>query len=77
MIELLLEKGADPNKTYRHWNAIMQAIEYRDLPLLHLLVKKGGGADLTQHDETGQTVLEMVDSGWPEAMQFLLDNARP
>ncbi|CAK44604.1 uncharacterized protein An03g03050 [Aspergillus niger] len=77
MVELLLEKGADPNKTYRNWNAVMQAIEYRDLPLLHLLVKKGGGADLTQHDETGQTVLEMVNSGWPEAMQFLLDNARP
>ncbi|GKZ34467.1 hypothetical protein AbraIFM66950_004742 [Aspergillus brasiliensis] len=76
MTELLLEKGADPNKTYRNWNAIMQAIEYRDLPLLHLLVSKGGGADLTQRDETGQTVLEMVDSGWPEAMQFLLDHAR-
>ncbi|OJK04283.1 hypothetical protein ASPACDRAFT_19809 [Aspergillus aculeatus ATCC 16872] len=78
MVELLLEKGADPNKTYRDWNAIMQAIEYRDLHLLHLLVQKGGGADLTQHDDAGRTVLEMADaSGWSEATQFLLDHARP
>ncbi|OJJ65487.1 hypothetical protein ASPBRDRAFT_565125 [Aspergillus brasiliensis CBS 101740] len=68
MVELLLKKGADPNKAYRNGNAIMQAIEYRELPLLHLLVKKGGGVDLTQQDETGQTFLEMVDSRWPEAM---------
>ncbi|KAF7595480.1 hypothetical protein BBP40_005816 [Aspergillus hancockii] len=76
-IELLLEKGADPNKTYRDWNAIMQAIENRDLRLLHVLVEKGGGVDLDQKDETGKTVLEMVDaSGWGEAKQLLLANAR-
>ncbi|KAE8379031.1 ankyrin repeat-containing domain protein [Aspergillus bertholletiae] len=78
MIELLLEKGADPNKTYREWNAIMQAIENRDLRLLRLLIEKGGGVDLEQKDETGKTVMEMVDaSGWSEARQLLLDNARP
>ncbi|KAK1149218.1 hypothetical protein N8T08_006438 [Aspergillus melleus] len=77
MIELLLEKGADPNKTYRDWNAIMQAIENRDLKLLQVLVEKGGGVDLGQKDETGQTVLEMVDSsGWKEAMDLLLKSAR-
>lgn len=77
MIELLLEKGADPNKTYRDWNAIMQAIENRDIKLLHVLVEQGGGVDLGQKDETGQTVLEMVDSsGWKEATDLLLKNAR-
>lgn len=77
MIELLLERGADPNKTYRDWNAIMQAIENRDMKLLHLLVEKGGGVDLGQKDEAGQTVLEMVDSSdWKEAMDLLLKNAR-
>ncbi|KAE8150866.1 ankyrin repeat-containing domain protein [Aspergillus avenaceus] len=42
MIELLLEKGADPNQTYRDWNAVMQAIENRDLQLLRLLIENGG-----------------------------------
>lgn len=45
MIELLLEKGADPNKCYRDWNAVMQAIEDRDLRLLQLLIEKGGPVD--------------------------------
>ncbi|KAJ5907332.1 hypothetical protein N7495_000014 [Penicillium taxi] len=77
MIELLLAKGADPNKCYRDWNAIMQAIEDRDIRLLQLLVEKGGQADLTKKDETGQTVLEMADnSGWQDGTQLLLKNSR-
>ncbi|KAB8229623.1 ankyrin repeat domain-containing protein [Aspergillus alliaceus] len=77
MIELLLEKGADPNKTYRDWNAVMQAIENRDLRLLRVLIEKGGGVDLGKRDETGKTVMEMVNaSGWSEATQLLLDNER-
>ncbi|KAJ5102566.1 hypothetical protein N7532_003095 [Penicillium argentinense] len=77
MIELLLEKGADPNKCYRDWNAIMQAIENRDLRLLKLLIEKSGPADLIQKDETGTTVLEMAEtSGWPEGLQLLLENSR-
>ncbi|OGM48651.1 ankyrin repeat-containing protein [Aspergillus bombycis] len=77
MIELLLEKGADPNETYREWNAVMEAIENRDLGLLQLLVEKGGGVDLEKRDETGKSVMQMVDaSGWSEATQLLLDNAR-
>ncbi|KNG84794.1 ankyrin repeat-containing protein [Aspergillus nomiae NRRL 13137] len=77
MIELLLEKGADPNITYREWNAVMEAIENRDLRLLQLLAEKGGGVDLEKQDETGKTVMQMVDaSGWSEATQLLLDNAR-
>jgi ankyrin repeat protein len=77
MIELLLEKGADPNKCYRDWNAIMQAIENRDLKLLGLLIEKGGSVDLEKTDETGQTVLGMAEaSGWPEGVQLLIDNSR-
>ncbi|KAJ5876299.1 uncharacterized protein N7529_001883 [Penicillium soppii] len=77
MIELLLEKGADPNKCYRDWNAIMQAIEDRDLKLLRLLIEKGGSVDLERKDETGQTVLDMAEaSGWPEGVRLLIDNSR-
>lgn len=77
MIELLLDRGADPNKCYREWNAIMQAIEDRDLRLMRLLIEKGGLVDLTQRDETGQTVLDMANSsGWLEGTEILLQNAR-
>ena len=77
MIELLLGRGADINKCYRDWNAIMQAIEDRDLRLLQLLIEKGGLVDVTQKDETGTTVLEMANSsGWPEGTELLLKNAR-
>mgnify|MGYP001658153620 CR=1 FL=1 len=77
MIELLLERGADPNKCYRDWNAIMQAIEDRDLRLLQLLIEKGGRADLAQKDEMGKTVLDMANSsGWLEGTELLLNNAR-
>ena len=56
----------------------MQAIENRDLRLLRLLIAKGGAVDLVQHDETGQTVLEMAEaSGWSEGIQLLLENTRP
>lgn len=72
MISLLLSKGADPNKCYRGWNAIMQAIEDRDLALLQLLVEKGGKVDFTQKDETGRTVLDMVEGdGWEEGREVL------
>ncbi|KAJ6184781.1 hypothetical protein N7519_006082 [Penicillium mononematosum] len=77
MIELLLERGADPNKCYRNWNAIMQAIEDRDIRLLQLLIEKGGQVDLTLKDETGTTVLDMANSsGWQEGTKLLLKNAR-
>ncbi|KAJ6182513.1 hypothetical protein N7485_001155 [Penicillium canescens] len=77
MIELLLEKGADPNKCYRDWNAIMQAFEDRDPRLLQLLIEKGGRVDLAQKDEMGKTVLDMANSsGWLEGTELLLNNAR-
>ncbi|CAI7658716.1 unnamed protein product, partial [Penicillium glandicola] len=76
MIELLLERGADPNKCYRDWNAIMQAIEDRDMRLLQLLIEKGGLVDLGQKDETGTTILDMANSsGWVEGTDVLLKNA--
>ncbi|KAJ6111644.1 hypothetical protein N7523_007705 [Penicillium sp. IBT 18751x] len=76
MIKLLLDKGADPNTCYRDWNAIMQAIENRDLRLLQLLIEGGGPVDLAQKDETGQTVLDMAESsGWLEGTQLLMENS--
>ncbi|KAJ5295274.1 hypothetical protein PENANT_c001G04745 [Penicillium antarcticum] len=77
MVELLLERGADPNKCYRDWNAIMQSLEDRDLRLLQLLIDKGGLVDLSQKDETGTSVLDMANSsGWLEGTELLLKNAR-
>ncbi|KAL4916771.1 ankyrin repeat-containing domain protein [Aspergillus aurantiobrunneus] len=77
MIELLLSKGADPNKCYRGWNAIMQAVEDRDLGLLSLLTEKGGPVDFDVKDETGRTVLDMVEAdGWTEGREILVRAGR-
>jgi ankyrin repeat protein len=77
MIEILLLKGADPNKTYRGWNAIMQAVENGDANVLRLLVEKGGGVDLDARDDAGRTVSEIASGrGWEEAGEILLGNAR-
>ncbi|KAL2813610.1 ankyrin [Aspergillus granulosus] len=77
MIELLLEKGADPNKCYRDWNAIMQAIENRDLRLLTLLIEKGAPVDFAQRDDAGRGVLEMAEAeGWGEGVRVLKEGSK-
>ncbi|KAL2845262.1 ankyrin [Aspergillus pseudoustus] len=77
MIELLLEKGADPNKCYRDWNALMQAIENRDLRLLKLLIGKGGPVDFSQKDDAGRNVLEMAETeGWAEGVRVLEEGSK-
>lgn len=74
MIELLLDRGADPNKIYRGWNAIMQAIENGDADLLKLVAGKAG-VDLEAKDEMGRTVSDIAASrGWNEAVTILHDN---
>ncbi|KAF8851011.1 ankyrin [Acephala macrosclerotiorum] len=73
IMEMLLEHGADPNKIYRGWNAIMQAIENGDAEILRLLSRKAG-VDLEAKDEMGRTVVEMAASrGWDEAVQILME----
>ncbi|KAL4952102.1 ankyrin repeat-containing domain protein [Aspergillus filifer] len=77
MIELLLEKGADPNVCYRGWNAVMQAIENRDLKLLRTLIDRGGPVDFGVKDESGRGVLEMAQGeGWEEGVQVLMERER-
>ncbi|KAL3478162.1 ankyrin repeat-containing domain protein [Aspergillus californicus] len=78
MIELLLDRGADPNRCYRGWNAIMQSIEDRDVPLLRLLIEKGGPVDFDVRDEEGgRGVLDMAkDEGWEEGVQLLLESGK-
>jgi ankyrin repeat protein len=74
-IEALLEKGADPNLMYRGWNAVLQAVENGDSSVLRMLVQKGGGVDLQAKDESGRTVIEVVNErGWDEAVAILLEN---
>ncbi|CAL3967760.1 hypothetical protein PZA11_003977 [Diplocarpon coronariae] len=69
----LLEKGADPNRLYRGWNGIMQAVENGDADVLRLLAKKSG-VDLEVRDDLGHTVVEMASSrGWDEAVQILIE----
>lgn len=71
MLELLLSKGGDPNKLYRGWNGIMQAVENGDVDVLNLLSNKAG-FDLEVKDELGRTVVEMAGSrGWDEAVKIL------
>lgn len=74
MIELLLDHGADPNKIYRGWNAIMQAIENGDAEILKLVAGKAG-VNLEAKDEMGRTVSDIAASrGWNEAVTILHDN---
>ncbi|ETN41577.1 uncharacterized protein HMPREF1541_03513 [Cyphellophora europaea CBS 101466] len=71
-IEALLEKGADINKMYRGWNAVLQAVENGEANVLRLLVERGGGVNLEARDETDRTVMEIVNErGWDEAVEIL------
>lgn len=72
IIEMLLARGADINKMYRGWNAVLQAVENGDNNVLRLLVEKGGGVDLQATDESGRPVVDiMTERGWEEALTLL------
>lgn len=73
ILEFLLEHGGDPNKLYRGWNGIMQAVENGDETVLRLLAEKSG-VDLEVRDELGRTVTEIAASrGWDEAVEILYE----
>ncbi|PBP16864.1 ankyrin repeat domain containing protein [Diplocarpon rosae] len=73
VLQWLLEKGADPNRLYRGWNGIMQAVENGEADVLRLLAKNSG-VDLEVRDDLGHTVVEMASSrGWDEAVQILIE----
>ncbi|KND86756.1 putative ankyrin repeat protein [Tolypocladium ophioglossoides CBS 100239] len=75
IIDMLLEKGADPNKMYRGWNGIMQALENGDPEMLKKLAQKSG-VDLEVKDELDRTVTEIaVSRRWEEAVSILLASA--
>ncbi|PHH88668.1 hypothetical protein CDD83_7252 [Cordyceps sp. RAO-2017] len=75
IIDMLLQKGADPNKLYRGWNGIMQALENGDADMLKKLCEHSG-VDLDVKDELGRTVTEIaVSRRWEEAVGILLTNA--
>ncbi len=72
IINMLLEHGVDINRTYRGWNAVMQAVENADARVLKLLVEKGGPVDLDVRDDAGRTVAEIASGrGWDEAADIL------
>ncbi|TEA11255.1 putative ankyrin repeat protein [Colletotrichum sidae] len=72
ILEMLLRKGADVNKLYRGWNAVMQAVENGDAKVLKLLVA-AGGVDLEARDESGRTVMEIAAGrGWEESVGIIL-----
>ncbi|GAO15142.1 hypothetical protein UVI_02029600 [Ustilaginoidea virens] len=76
IIDMLLDKGADPNAMYRGWNGIMQALENGDADMLKKLAERSG-VDLKAKNEFGQTVTEIaVSRGWDEAVDILLANGR-
>ncbi|QGI76842.1 unnamed protein product [Fusarium fujikuroi] len=75
MLEFLLEHGADPNKVYRGWSGVMQAVENGDEGILRLLGEKAG-FDLDVKDELDRSVTEIAASrGWEEAVQILKEYA--
>ncbi|RDA85895.1 hypothetical protein CP532_2706 [Ophiocordyceps camponoti-leonardi (nom. inval.)] len=75
MIDMLLDKGADPNKVYRGWNGIMQALENGDAAMLARVCSKSG-VDVDVKDELGHNVTEIaVSRRWEEAVNILLANA--
>ncbi|EFQ28956.1 uncharacterized protein GLRG_04100 [Colletotrichum graminicola M1.001] len=72
IIEMLLRNGADVNKMYRGWNAIMQAVENGDARVLKLLVS-AGGVDLDAKDDAGRSIMEIAAGrGWEEAAGIIL-----
>ncbi|KAI0536846.1 ankyrin repeat-containing domain protein [Xylaria digitata] len=72
IIEMLLRKGADPNKVYRGHSAIIQAIEMGDAHILRLLIEKWG-VDLDAIDDTGRTPIEIAEMrGWDEGKDILI-----
>jgi ankyrin repeat protein len=76
-IEMLLDRGADINKMYRGWNAILQAVESGDIKILKVLLEKGNELDLEVVDEDGKTVREtVIERGWAEAIPLLFPRPR-
>ncbi|KAF4451054.1 hypothetical protein F53441_5918 [Fusarium austroafricanum] len=75
ILEFLLEHGADPNKVYRGWNGVMQAVENGDEQILRLLGEKIG-FDLDVKDELDRSITEIAASrGWEEAVEILQEYA--
>ncbi|KAF5672331.1 ankyrin protein 3 [Fusarium heterosporum] len=75
ILEFLLEHGADPNKLYRGWNGVMQAVENGDEQILRLLGEKCG-FDLDVKDELDRPITEIAASrGWEEAVEILHEYA--
>ncbi|KPI34526.1 Ankyrin-3 [Cyphellophora attinorum] len=84
---LIDEGGADVNAPGEHLPIIKAIRRHRGNDLSYIeallekgadinkmmLVEKGGGVDLEVEDETGRTVLEIVEGrGWDEAVEILL-----
>ncbi|KAK2051855.1 ankyrin repeat and SOCS box protein [Colletotrichum caudatum] len=76
ILEMLLRSGADANKLYRGWNAIMQAVENGDAKVLKLLVG-ACGVDHDAKDDAGRTVMEIAAGrGWEESVGIILSGSK-
>ncbi|KAI0162285.1 ankyrin repeat-containing domain protein [Xylariaceae sp. FL1272] len=76
IIELLLAKGADPNKVYRGHNAVIEAIDMGDAALLRMLIEKWG-VDVTAIDDSGRTPIEIAElRGWDEGREILMSGKK-
>ena len=78
ILELLLQKGADPNLVHRGWNAAMAAVERGDLGLLKTLCEVGKhGVDWAVEDDRGRTLVDLArEKGWNEAIPILMKSQR-
>ncbi|KAK3715681.1 hypothetical protein LTR37_006906 [Vermiconidia calcicola] len=76
-IEHLITKGADINLMYRGWNAVLQAVDNGDTKILKLLADRGS-PDLNARDESGMSVLQIMEErGLREEEQILLGGRSP
>lgn len=67
----------DVSHRYRGWNAVLQAVDNGDTKILQLLADRGS-PDLDARDESGQSVLEIMDDrGLKEEERILLGGRSP
>ena len=77
VVAVLLEAGADPNYGYGGgYTPVLEAAAHGDIPLLELLVARGG--DVTAETEKGKTAVGLaLENGHPEAAAWLRARAAP
>jgi ankyrin repeat protein len=74
LVQLLLEKGADPNVQQRGgWTPLHQAVEHFDLGMVQLLLAHGAKPEITQHQ--GKSAIDIAVEREFDEIAALLKNS--